>query len=289
MNFIPMLLDEKKEPFNSSEYLFELKFDGTRTLIFVEPSKIKIVNKRGNILNETYPELQSIKKLVNSKCIFDGEIVLMIDGKPSFKKLQERALLKDKFKISLIKKEFPVTFVCYDIIYEGKDLTELPLSQRKNILLKYPDTDFFVKTKFILTYGEEFYKAIRKENLEGIVAKKLDSTYKINKRSKDWIKIKNLKEEEFYIIGYNEGKGVLASILLGKTSKNKIVYVSNVTIGKNSPDFRLIKDLKKCKNIYDAPDEDYIFVEPNLKCIVAFMEKTKTDKLRQPIYKGVII
>ena len=82
--FIPMLLKSTKKPFNDKDYIFELKFDGIRTLIFVDKNNINIRNKRSDILNNRYPELISIKENVNKKVIFDGEIVTFIDGKPNF-------------------------------------------------------------------------------------------------------------------------------------------------------------------------------------------------------------
>ncbi len=140
-DFVPMLLNEIKKPFNDPDYIFELKFDGIRTLLFAEPKKITIRNKRGNILNNRYPELLNITKMVTKKVIFDGEIIIMINGKPSFDKLQERALLKNKLKIKYFAKTFPVIFIAYDILYEDKDLTHLPLIKRKKILNKYHNTE----------------------------------------------------------------------------------------------------------------------------------------------------
>ena len=292
-DFIPMLLTEKTEPFNNHEYLFEIKFDGTRTLIYTDPNNIRITNKRGAFLNDTYPELLGIKNMVKTKCIFDGEIILMRDGYPSFKKLQERALLKNPSKIKYMKEHFPVTFICYDILYEGKDLTKLTLLERKKILSKYKDNDFFVKTTYVLKEGISLYEEIKKIGLEGIVAKRIDSKYHVNTRSKEWIKIKNWLDEEFYICGYKEAdnKGSLASIILGTLKDNKYYYVGRVTIGKNNPEFKTIKKLKSKTKSYlidfSHKDEEYIFVKPVLRCTVEFLEKTRLGKLRQPIYKGL--
>ena len=293
-DFVPMLLNEVKKSFNDNDWLFEMKFDGTRTLIYVDPKNIKITNKRGKILNETYPELLSIKNLVKTKCIFDGEIISMIDGFPSFRKLQERALLKDSMKIKYMQENYPVTFICYDIIYEDKDLTGIPLIERKKILNKYKDTKFFVKTTYVLEKGITLFSEIKKLGLEGIVAKKLDSRYHINTRSKEWLKIKNWYDAEFYVCGYKipNNMGSMASLILGsRQGENKFYYVGRVTIGKNNPEFKNIKKLKIIKENYLIDflhnDEGYVLVEPKLECTIEFLEKTKNGKLRQPIYKGL--
>lgn len=283
--FTPMLLDEIKKPFNDPDYIFELKFDGIRSLLFVEPKKITIRNKRGDILNNRYPELLNIPKMVTKKVIFDGEIVIMINGKPSFNKLKERALLKNKLKIKYFAKNFPVVFIAYDILFEDNDLTNLPLIKRKNFLHKYPNTEYFIKSEYIDNKGKDLYKLVIKENLEGIVAKKKDSKYYINKRTKDWIKIKNLKDDDYYICGYKEEDDkAMASLSLGQEKNNKIIYAGTVNIGRKKGEFLFIKKIPINKNP-PFTKEGYINVLPNLKCTVLFMEKTKKGFMRQPIYK----
>ncbi len=285
-NFIPMLLEETKEPFNDPEYIYELKFDGIRTLIFAEPKKIIIRNKRNEIINNRYPELLNIKNIVKKKVIFDGEIVTMLDGKPNFEKLKERALLKNEIKIAFHAKNNPVVFIAYDILYENKNLTELTLTERKKILEKYNNTDNFIKSVVFDTDGKDLYKIIVKEGLEGIVAKKKNSKYFINKRSKDWFKIKNLKEEDLYICGYKDDNNVMASLLLARKKKDILEFVGTVNIGKRNPEFLLIKKMPIDKKPLVVKD-DYINIIPNLECTVYFLEKTKNDKMRQPYYKSL--
>lgn len=288
-NIKPMLLSEIDKPFNDKNYLFEMKFDGSRTIIYVTPKEIKIKNKRGIILNDTYPELLCIKDIVNKKCIFDGEIVLMKDGVPSFDKLQERALLKDKIKINYFKENYPVTFVCFDILYEDENLIDLPLMDRIKILSKYPDTNFFVKSRVVEEDGINLYNTIKKLGIEGIVAKHKESKYVPNVRSKDWIKIKNWKESDYYICGYKEEEKV-ASILLGEKVGNKLIFISKVTLGKKRNDFKLIKKCKVIKNkFYNFKDENYTYIDPKYKCTISYIEKTKNNHLRQPVFKGIKI
>lgn len=167
-----MLLSEEFLPFDSEDYLFELKFDGTRALIYAGPDNITIKNKRGFILNDVFPELLSIQNNIKHKCIFDGEIIVMDEGKPSFNKLQERSLLKNSLKINYLKESMPACFVAFDILYEDEDLTHLPLIKRKRILDKYDNSKVFVKSKYVLKEGIKLFKLTKKKGLEGIVAKK---------------------------------------------------------------------------------------------------------------------
>lgn len=285
-NIKPMLLQEIDKPFDDKNYLFEMKFDGIRAIMYVSPKEIVIKNKRGFIINEVFPELLNIKKNIKKECIFDGEIVLMQDDKPSFSKLQERALLKDKKRIEYYMNNYPVTFVCFDILYENKNLMDLPLIKRKEILSKYKDNEYFVKSRVVDTKGKELFKFIKKCDLEGIVAKLKSSEYIPGIRSGEWIKIKNIKDEDFYICGYEERENVL-SVILGEKVGKKYRFISKVVVGKGRKDYELIKDCEKCKNYLEDFNENYIFIKPKYKCTIEYLEKTKNNHLRHPVFKGI--
>lgn len=282
----PMLLHEENKPFDDENYLFEMKFDGIRALIYVSSEEIVIKNRKGFVVNDTFPELLEIKKYIKKECIFDGEIVLMQDDKPSFSKLQERALLKNKKRIEYFRNNYPVTFVCFDILYENKDLMNLPLINRKEILSKYDDNDLFVKSRVVDTKGKELFKFIKKNNLEGIVAKLKSSEYIPGIRTKEWIKIKNVHMEDFYICGYKDGEDVI-SVLLGEKVGKKYRFVSKVVVGKKRKDYKLIKSCSECKNYLGEDYEDYIFIKPKYKCTIEFLERTNSNHLRHPVFRGI--
>lgn len=284
-DFSPMLLGEVFEPFNSEDYIFEIKFDGLRAIIFASPKSIKIISRNRVDITHLYPELQSIKKLVKRNTIFDGEIVAMKNDLPSFSKLQERMHLKNKSKISAQMIENPVVFVCFDILYDNKNVIELPIEKRKKLLDKYPENDYFFKSKYIGKSGVEMFKNIKELSLEGIVAKELGTTYEINTRSDSWLKIKNFQEEEFLIGGYVEIKGGYSiSLILGEYRDTKFYYVGKVTLGKKKS---LYKEIIKEKVISKSPFLDYTlkdinYLNPRISCRVKFMERTNSNHLRQP-------
>ena len=188
----PMLLKEVDKPFNSKNHLFELKFDGHRTVIFATPKKVTVYSRNQKDVTYLFPELEKIKNLVKNKTIFDGEIVKFHQGKPSFSKLQERTHLKNKQKIKKDSITNPIIFICFDILYDNKDLTKLPLIERKEILSKFNDNDVFLKNTYIEEKGHDLFKYVKKQGLEGIIAKEKKGIYEINTRSNTWLKIKNL-------------------------------------------------------------------------------------------------
>ena len=147
-NLKPMLLKEVSKPFNDSKYIYELKFDGIRAIIYASKDEFVIKSRNGVDITQSYPELKSIQKIVRKKeVIFDGEIVILENKKPSFKKLQERSNLKNKDKIKDVALEMPVIFVAFDILFENKELINLPLDKRLKYLSKYEDTNYFIKSK----------------------------------------------------------------------------------------------------------------------------------------------
>jgi len=225
-NWKPMLLKEIAKPFDSSDYIFELKFDGFRAVVFATNKEIYVQSRNKQDLTNLFPELQNIKKLVpkGKRVIFDGEIASFVDGKPSIADLQTRIRIKDKNRILRESLENPVVFVCFDVLYENKDLTDLPLLERKKILEKYDDSGEFVKTQMVFHKGIKLFDTVCKMDLEGIVAKLKDGKYYINKRTDDFIKIKNIQRDEFLIGGYEKKKNGILSLALGEYSDDRKIF-----------------------------------------------------------------
>ena len=281
-NFTPMLLKEIDKPFNSKKYYYELKYDGYRALIFVNKNEIYIQSRNKNDITFLYPELSNIKKIVNKNVIFDGEIVIFENNKPSFNKISKRSKLKNK---NIIKKESinnPVIFIAFDILYENKDLTNLPLIERKKILEKYQDTDFFIKSKVYLNNGIKLYNFVKKNNLEGIVIKDINGLYHINNRTSDFIKVKNIKSDNFFIAGYINNNKYTTSLVLCEKNNNDYIYVGKMLISKKNNIYEKILNIKKCKNYLKIENNDITFIKPILSCKINYLERTKNGHLRHP-------
>lgn len=284
----PMLLLEVKEPFNDKDYIFELKFDGIRSIIYKDKNKITITTRNGKNITDKFPELKDIVNISNERCIFDGEIIVEKNNKPSFDAVKERINIKDEIRINKLSNSDPATFIVFDILYKNKDLSKIPLIKRKEILNKFKNTDVFLKSKVIEENGIQLFEFAKKNKLEGIVAKKKDSLYEIGERSETWIKIKNMQEEKFNIYGYLEKKHV-ASIILGKKENNKHYFMSKVTLGKNRTEFKILKKEKKYNNILeDFNNKEYTYIKPKYQGNIMYLEKTKKGHLRHPIFKEII-
>lgn len=282
----PMLLKEVTKPFNSNAYIYELKFDGIRAIIYVNKNCLKIVNRHNKDITHLFPELESIKELVQKDTVFDGEIVAMDEGFPSFLKLQNRLHLKDNQKIRYQSAHNPVIFIAFDILYMNKNLIDLPLEKRKSILNKYKDNDSFIKSKWIEEKGIELFNHTKKVNMEGIVAKKKDSLYQINTRSEDWLKIKNPQKGTFIIGGYKKNKNDSLSLFLGIPKEDGLKFVGKVMLGrKRELHEKILKQRKIKKSPFADYKEDCTYINPILECIVTFTEITENGHLRHPRIK----
>lgn len=279
----PMLLGEVREVFDSKEYLYEVKYDGIRVLVFVSKDKVVIRSRYGIDITGLFPEMMVLCKMVKGNVIFDGEIIMLDNNKVSFSKLQKRIHLKNKKTIEFLSKTNPVIFICFDVIYEGKDLINLSLLERKDVLSNYKDNDVFIKSTYVIGDGTKLFNAIKKLDMEGIVAKKINSKYLVNERSDNWLKIKNYKSGNFIILGYiNKEESHVISLVLGEHLNKKIVYVGKVILGKKRNLADKILKMKKSKAVVKIKDKDVIYIKPEIKCLIKYLERTENGLLRQP-------
>lgn len=279
----PMLLEETEEVFDSKEYLYEVKYDGIRVLVFVSKDKVVIRSRYGIDITGLFPEMGVLCKMVKGNVIFDGEIIILDNNKVSFSKLQKRIHLKNKKTIEFLSKTNPVVFICFDVIYEDRDLTNLSLLERKKILSKYEDNDVFIKSTYVIGDGIKLFEAIKRLEMEGIVAKKINSKYLVNERSDNWLKIKNYKSGDFIILGYiNKEESHVISLVLGEHLNKKIVYVGKVILGKKRNLADKILKMKKSKAVVKIKDKDVIYIKPEIKCLIKYLERTENGLLRQP-------
>lgn len=293
-NISPMLLHEVKEPFNSDEYIYELKLDGIRCVAYVDTKSVVLQNKRHKDLTSFYPELSNMFKCVKKKVILDGELVFLTDGKPDFYSLQRRSLMTDNFKIKLAAKKNPVQFVAYDIIYcNGKDITDQPLMERKKILSKQVSEGHNLSiSRYIEEKGIEFFELAKKEDLEGIVAKKKDGLYHIGKRTSDWIKIKVMQDEDLIVLGYEpDEKGKVKDLILGfYDEKGKLNCRGKVYLGVSKAEQKIIEEFSKTNTVEKPWFDKYkkaVWLEPKLIGTAHFMHETESGGMRQPVWKGL--
>lgn len=288
----PMLIGAEGDPFDSPDYLFELKLDGERCIAILERDKTVLRNKRGNLLLPKFPELSEIHLQVKAPCILDGELMVQKNGVPSFSEVQRRTIMSDRLKIQLAAKRLPASFVAFDMLeLRGADITQRPLCQRKELLTQtVRETERLAVSRVIEEHGRALYALAVERNLEGIVAKHRESLYYPGKRTKDWIKIKYLKDDDFAVCGYIRKSAGVTSLVLGQYEDGRLVYRGHVTLGVSGEVLQRLMELERQETPplpVPPGNENAVWLKPTLVCTVRYMEKTTSGSLRQPVFKGL--
>lgn len=291
----PMLIAELQEPFDDPDYFFELKLDGDRCVAYLNQNGVELRNKRDLKMDPKFPELADMNQWVKKPCILDGELIVMKGGEPDFYEVQRRALLSNRFKIELASAKSPATFAAFDILWlDGKDLTGLPLEERKKLLAQnVRENARLAVARYVEGNGTALFQLAKERRLEGIVAKKKDSKYYPGKRTKDWIKIKYLKDGDFVIGGYIEKAEHVVSLVLGQYRGKDLIYKGHVTMGISRGDFRVVQSaVERAQPPFLAVpsghgNEQAVWLEPELVCTVSFLPRKDAESVQHPVYKGL--
>jgi len=286
----PMLIANMEEPFDSVDYLYEIKFDGSRCLAYLDSDMVDLRDKRNKKRLPAAPELKGMNQQVKGKCILDGELVVFVNGKADFYELQRREMMNDPFKIKLAMQRKPISFVAYDILYlNGVSLTDKTLLERKIILNEtIIENDSLILSRAYERDGKKLFDLVKEQKLEGVVAKNKISKYYFGKRTKEWLKFKVMEDEEFVVCGYIKKANNMTSLVIGKYRGRELIYKGHVTLGVS-----LERLLQYKPNILDIPplqevpkgNEDAVWLKPELVCTVQYMANEK-NSLRQPVFKG---
>lgn len=296
---IKPMLAVAARPFDSPDFIYEVKWDGYRCLAYLDR---KTVLQSRNLLDITplFPELAGLHRLVGLQpAVLDGEIVVLDEkGRPSFSRLQAREKGGDPVKIGRAAGQNPAVFIAFDLLYCcGECIMARPLTFRKDLLQEAVHTEEnLVLANFIETAGTSFFTACVEQGLEGVVAKAKDSPYLPGKRSPYWQKFRQTHREDFLIVGYEMGAGTrrLKALFLGEMSRGRLHYRGKVGTGFNREEeamlLAMLKGLKQVpppfKGVVSDPTVTR-WVEPRLFCSVEYLEQTPDGHLRHPVYRGL--
>ena len=299
----PMLATLVDKPFDDEEWQYEIKWDGYRTIALCKKSKVELKSRNDKSFNEKfYPVYKAVQDW-NINAVVDGEVVVLDEnGKSDFGALQNWRSEADG----------EIYFYVFDILWlNGKDLMQLPLSERRIVLKQIiPENNIIRLSENFEVSGIEFFETAKKMGLEGIIAKKSGSTYSSGIRSKEWLKIKANKRQEMVIGGYtknDDSSKSFSSLLLGVYEKGKLIYTGKVGTGFNnkqqiemlkqfksyitkSPPFTELPDINKPSRFRpDPPHATAVWMKPELVCEVSFTEMTADGIMRHPSFEAMRI
>jgi DNA ligase D-like protein (predicted ligase) len=280
--------------FSSKGWIFEPKIDGTRCLAYIQNGTVELQNRRFKPMDSRYPEITKALKEAAGDCILDGEMTVFSKGVPSFASLAERDQQVDGMRIDYLSKALPAVYIVFDILYKGQEnLMNLPLIERKSILQQeLQESDFITIIGYLEEDGEAYLKAVLEKSLEGVMAKRMASTYQPGIRSHDWIKIKKQLTLDLVVGGYIPGQGQRKSffggLLLGAYDSGKLIYTGRVGSGFSQ------KDLEEIYSEFELSDDSpfsnaittkgVTWLKPKLVVEVAALEVSKRRHLRAPVF-----
>jgi bifunctional non-homologous end joining protein LigD len=299
----PMLARQLELPRDEREWAFEVKWDGVRAIAYSQPGELRLESRNLNDITDSYPELARLNRALSSHAaVLDGEIVAFDDdGRPSFEALQPRMHVGSRAQAKRLAASRPVTYVIFDLLwFDGHSLMGLPYSERRERLVGLAlQGENWQTPEHVVGEGSALLEVTRKQGLEGIVAKRLSSTYQPGARTRDWLKVKSFGRQELVIGGWLPGKGKrgdsIGALLLGVYEPHgKLRYVGRVGTGFSERELErlagLLAPLRREDSPFGAgerPPREAVFVEPRLVAEVEFREWTRGGNLRQPSYKGL--
>jgi bifunctional non-homologous end joining protein LigD len=293
--YAPMLATLAKDVPRGSGWVFEVKWDGYRAIVRQTSGDATLTSRNGNDLTARFAHVakEIPKALKTPDCVLDGEVCALDEaGRSSFSAMQQG------------KAGTPIVYYVFDVLeIDGEPVVDLPLAERRKLLEGLLDRrNRTIRLSETFDEGEPLFEAAKAQQLEGIMAKRLESRYLPGRRTRDWLKLKTHDEQEFVVAGFTKGTGRRASsfgsLVLGYYAGGELVYAGNVGTGFNSKEIETLLDrLRPLKR--DTPPfrevpkmpkvrrSDVIWVEPKLIVEVEFAEWTHDGRLRAPSYQGL--
>jgi bifunctional non-homologous end joining protein LigD len=292
-------------PRDDAAWGYEFKWDGVRAIVYVDGGRARAMSRNDRDISASYPELRAMAEAIGSRqLVLDGELVALdADGRPSFGELQSRMHVTGDAAVRRLMVQKPVTYLVFDLLYvDGRSLLDAPYSQRRELLdqLELAGESWHTPPWFA-GGGEAVLAASKQQRLEGVVIKRLDSPYSPGARSKNWLKLKNLRMQEVVIAGWKPGEGgrqgTIGSLLMAVPSDDgELKYAGNVGTGFTDEMLRELKSelapLEADESPFALPipkshAKDVHWVRPELVGEVTFSEWTREGRLRQPSWRGL--
>jgi DNA ligase D-like protein (predicted ligase) len=275
------------------QWTYEVKLDGYRAMGVRTSRQAILYSRNGKNFNKRFPQVAEGLSGLPSDTVIDGEVVALDDsGKPDFHRLQHFGAEASRIQY----------FVFDLLIWNGRDLTEMPLSERRRLLkllLQLRSPRIRISEQWDIP-PDDMLDAVRQQQLEGVVGKRKDSLYEAGKRTGSWVKLRINRGQEFVVGGFIPGLHGVDSIIVGYYRGNDLVYVARVRNGFVPATRRMLYEklkplvIDKCPfvnlpetgrarwgELLDAEKmKKCVWVRRKLVAVIEFLEWTEADRLR---------
>lgn len=280
----------------SGDWRYERKLDGVRVLAYVGGDDVRLLSRNRIRQEDVYPEVvDSLRDGLALAVVLDGEVVAFDGGVTSFERLQARMHVHDEARSR--RSDVAVTYLVFDLLWiGGRDVRALPLRDRRSLLEQVVEPDEVLRlTEQLHGDPDDLLTQARAEGWEGLIAKRADSTYQ-GRRSRDWLKLKVVRQQEMVVVGFTEPSGGrlhLGALLLGYHEDGRLRFGGKVGTGFTAA---VLKDLRAQLDTLEVPDPPVSdppreptahWVRPTLVAQVGFGEWSTAGRLRHPRYLGL--
>lgn len=284
-----MLATLTDAPFDDPKWVFEDKYDGFRMVASIEGGKVTLYSRNGKIVSENYKEVARALERVKADAVLDGELVALDQSGVSRFQLLQNAR----------RHEARLIYYVFDIMFAGgEDLRSLPLTERKKRLKSIlPKHKLIAYSEHRKELGTKFFGQADKGDLEGIMAKRADSTYRSGERTTNWLKIKTAKRQEAVIAGFTaprRSRPHFGALVLAVRDGKQWRYVGNVGAGFSHA---MLAELNRMLTPLVTPQSPFAtkvknqgvttWVKPKLVAEIRFTEWTTAGEMRHPVFLGL--
>lgn len=300
----PMLALPVNKPFNDKDWVFEIKWDGVRSILFLNKSKkiLKIQARSGLPIIDRYPEIASIAESAvkcKNSVVLDGEIVVLnAEGFPDFQRHQKRMNVDSKKDIAFLSQNTPSTYFVFDILHlDGRNLKQLEFLARRTILSNVirKHSPRIRISDYVEESGKPVFENAVKMKLEGIVGKQKFSRYIEGVRSPLWVKIKRVLTQDCIVVGFTPGEGnregYFGSLILAAQFQGKLRFIGHSGSGFTSEQvkeiFEKLEERRVAHRTIDSMpylNREPVWVKPELVAEVKFNGWTQDQIMRAPIF-----
>jgi bifunctional non-homologous end joining protein LigD len=294
-----MLATRGRDVPSGDDWLHETKWDGFRALVEVRNGAVRVTSRTERDVSVAFPDLAALGALPDG-VVLDAEIVVFEEGRPVIHGVAERFQVSNPQRAAALADVYPATLMVFDLLEcLGEPVLARPLRERRQLLDVLPIAETGV-ARLSPTYDDPqaLLQAVRAQDLEGIVSKRMHSIYRPGVRSPDWLKFPLRESASFVVVGFRWEKGggrKIGSLLLGEPSPSGLVYRGRVALSVPARTERAIADLLEGSELAESPLADVpteearevTWVRPEVVIDVEFLQRTGDGRLRHPTYGGL--
>ena len=308
MNTItPTLATVGRELPTGDDWVFEPKYDGIRILAFADRGHIALMSRNGIDKAKQFPEvveaIDALRAKVKHALVLDGEIVATHAGGPArFQRLQSRMHVMDAGAIESNRQAAPAAFMVFDLLLEGrKSLVQEPWRARRAKLVslfRHAGRSKALRLGDVGEDGAVMLRSARRHGWEGVIAKRAGAKYSAGRRTRDWLKLKIERRQEFVVGGWTEprkSRKDVGAILVGYyNDAGDFVYAGHTGTGFTRASLAdMYKRLSRIERatspftVTPRTNEKAHWTRPSVVVEIKFSEWTSDRRLRQPVFIGV--